>query len=364
MNNKLASKLLESATMHTSSTNTGEQSQQRKLQYYDDYSIASYSIQFQGCHHIQQWNNQDYYDDDIRVKTKRLVRFRLVPYEQCHSIPPWSSVFEKAQNSLGKYQDHGEYIVDLNTFVGAYVQAKVEENEALCGDCASGCYYGGDDDASSAQYASCISECYAENGCDEDVEQVLDYSGCAAYENYADDDADDDANAKEYYFGPYCARQGGEIRMNLFSDETCSTLVQCNGGRTQGHSCYKQKYGSQLPFTKKNIVQDACYPCSSNYQDLESDEGINYNNYDFGYARDVCTNVYTPAGKCEAHMTKGTGVDNACSYISSLKIGVSSDGYAVGVKRSLGADVAIILLGGGTVLMCSYIYYLNYLLSK
>lgn len=257
----------------------------------------------------------------------------------------------------------------MNTFVSAYVQAKVEENEALCGNCADGCYYAADDDASSSLYSSCMSACYQENGCDEDVEQVLNYAGCAAYENYVGDDyANDDANgnAMEYYFGPYCAHQGGEIRMNLFSDETCSTLVKCNGGRTQGHNCYRQKYGKELPFTKQSIVQDACYSCSSNYRDLESEDedDIDYDNYDFGYARDVCTNVYTPSGKCEEHMTKGTGVDNACTYISSLRIGVTNDGYAVGIKRSLAADAVMGALTIGTVVIGMYIYYLKHLLRK
>lgn len=378
----VAKQLLKSAVVPLPNNNAQEQQEQqqrRNLQYYDDgeeedeeydatQHISSYSIQFQGCHHIQQWNNQDYYDDDIRIKTKRLVRFRLVPYDQCRTLPPWSSVFETAQQSVGKYKDYGEYIVDLNTFVDAYVQAKVEENEALCGNCQDGCYYaGGDDDASSSQYSSCMSACYQENGCDENVEQVLDYTECAAYDNYVGDDyAGDDADEREYYFGPYCAHQGGEIRMNLFSDETCSTLVKCNGGRTQGHNCYRQKYGKELPFTKKSIVQDACYACSSNYRDLESyeDGDINYENYDFGYARDVCENVYTPSGKCEAYMSKGTGVDNACSYISSLRIGVTNDGYAVGIKRSLAADAAMSVLAIGTVVIGMYIYYLKHLLGK
>ena len=56
----------------------------------DTSRLAKYSIQFQGCHHLRHWNKDadDGDDEDVRVMTKRLVRFRLVPFEHCKSYNP------------------------------------------------------------------------------------------------------------------------------------------------------------------------------------------------------------------------------------------------------------------------------------
>ena len=45
--------------------------------------ISGYSIKFQGCHHISQWNKEAEDEEDVRIVTKRLVRFRLCPTDYC-----------------------------------------------------------------------------------------------------------------------------------------------------------------------------------------------------------------------------------------------------------------------------------------
>ena len=68
-----------------------------------DYSyIAEYSIKFQGCHHVQQWNDNIDEDNDVRIMTKRLARFRLCPTDQCSN--------DKSSGCTTKY---GDYIVDV-----------------------------------------------------------------------------------------------------------------------------------------------------------------------------------------------------------------------------------------------------------
>lgn len=68
-----------------------------------DYSyIAEYSIKFQGCHHVQQWNDNVDEDNDVRIMTKRLARFRLCPTDQCSN--------DKSSGCTTKY---GDYIVDV-----------------------------------------------------------------------------------------------------------------------------------------------------------------------------------------------------------------------------------------------------------
>ena len=68
-----------------------------------DYSyIAEYSIKFQGCHHVQQWNDNVDEESDVRIMTKRLARFRLCPTDQCSN--------DKSSGCTTKY---GDYIVDV-----------------------------------------------------------------------------------------------------------------------------------------------------------------------------------------------------------------------------------------------------------
>ena len=45
--------------------------------------IADYSIVFQGCYSIKQWNGDADDDGDVLVKTTNLVRFRLCPSGTC-----------------------------------------------------------------------------------------------------------------------------------------------------------------------------------------------------------------------------------------------------------------------------------------
>ena len=72
-----------------------------------DYSyIAEYSIKFQGCHHVQQWNDNVDEDNDVRIMTKRLARFRLCPSDQCSN--------DKSSGCTTKY---GDYIVDVRIYM-------------------------------------------------------------------------------------------------------------------------------------------------------------------------------------------------------------------------------------------------------
>ncbi len=312
--------------------------------------ISKYSIQFQGCHHIKQWNNDADGDEDVRLQTKRLARFRLVPTDKCHVVSPWASakVIRDAAAIFGRV-DYGEYIVDLNTFVASYLEAKQDE-----------CANGGDDGCGN-------------NGDDQNGGiDIYDYAGCAQFNWQTDDDGDDanGGNDVGYYFGPSCVSQGGEIKMNLFTDDTCSELAQCGkNGKTRGATCYTQKTGVILPGTKNSIIEEPCIPCTENYltlqQNIESsgEEGYDYSYFDYGYARDICTNLYDVSGKCEKNMKNGQ-YNNGCKYLEGIQIGVSSEGYAVAVRRSLIADgfIFVMLIGSGIVFL--YVTYLKSLLTK
>lgn len=298
--------------------------------YSQSSRISAYSIQFQGCHHIRQWNsNAD--AEDVKVYSKRLARFRLVPFQKCSSYNPWmdGGSIKRLFGSV----DYGEYVVDMNTFVQAYVEMKMEQ------------------DSSSSNY-------YNQNS--SNSLNLEDYTQCAAFNfNSGDDDA------YQYYVGPFCADQGGEIRLSLFTDDTCTTLASCNGGKNRGASCYKQATGSVLPYSDKSIIQDPCVPCSSTYSYLSTipAKKLDVSQYDFSYARDSCLTIYDQAGKCEKYMKNGE-YNYGCDYLSSIKVGMSSDGFAIVVRRSLVADVFLAFLVISVTFVGMYIFYLRYVLRK
>jgi len=366
----------------------------RALEEYDgsiNQHVAEYSIQFQGCHHIQQWNPEDYYEDDIRVLTKRLVRFRLVPYAACEKVPAWATYLQALKSQVGQFDDFGEYIIDLNSFVYSYLIAMSEgggSGEGLsCEDygevCEEACGNddGADDDCMSTCYDfySCYSDDAAVNDDAEEEERMdaLEYWQCAEvddYEAYDDDDNDDgDDEEQNYYVGPYCAEHGAAIKMGFFSDDTCSTMAKCNGGATRGASCYENVMGVALPYADMSIVQDSCITCSNNYIALdrlerqreaadEAEEEFEME-YEFGYTRDVCANIYDLSGKCESHMSQGYQYENACEYIEGIKIAVNEDGVVMGVVRSTTVDYVLLGLALGTVGLGMYVFYLSSVLS-
>jgi len=361
----------------------------RSLEDYSAYShIAQYSIQFQGCHHVQQWNSENYYEDEIRVLTKRLVRFRLIPYADCKVVPAWAGYLETVKNSVGQFDDFGEYIIDLNEFVYSYLVALSEgagSGDGLsCDDYGEACEETCGNDNGNDDADSCMTQCYEFYSCDtddaaaddaddanaEDKIDALDYAQCAQidYEPYDDAAYDDDDDDGEYYVGPFCANHGAEIQMGLFSDDTCTTTARCNGGASRGATCYEEVMGVALPYSDASIVQDPCITCSQNYVALsrlaeqEADSGVEVQ-YEFGYTRDVCANLYDASGKCESHMSQGYQYDYACDYIEGIKIAVSDDGVVYGVKRSSKVDKALLGLVVSSTLVGMYVYYLKYRLD-
>jgi hypothetical protein len=340
-------KLMSTSTLHQDDTQYGDHndhhnsSRQLGNSYYvannEGYSqssrIARYSIQFQGCHHIRQWNNNAD-DEDVKIYSKRLARFRLVPYEKCSSYNPWMDGV--SMKRLFGSVDYGEYVVDMNTFVQAYVEAKMEQDSAT---------------SSSGYYSQSSNN---------NVLNLEDYTQCTAFNFNSGDDY-----GYEYYVGPFCADQGGEIRLSLFTDDTCTTLASCNDGKNRGASCYKQATGSVLPYSDKSIIQDPCVPCSSTYSYLSTIpmSKLDISQYDFSDARDSCATIYDQAGKCEKYMKYGE-YNYGCDYLNSIKVGMSSDGFAIVVRRSVVADLFLAFLVISVTFLGMYIFYLRYVLRK
>jgi len=304
-------------------------SKARKLEGNDEQDttwIANMSLKFQGCHHISQWNPEADGQDDVRIESKRLAKFRLCPSNTCNS-----------GSARGCSKGYGDYIVDLDDFLATYLQNKegecenYKENSCNCGN------------ADDADY--CAQTCFKKAGMSHcyqagDGFELNNYLECAQY--------------GDYYVGTYCASQGGSVLLGMFTDDACTNFADNNGGK----STYYSVAGSALPFSDESIVDTSCYSCK---------DTSNGNNYGYYETKEVCSNVYEVSGKCESALSSTVSSinTNACSYISGIKTSGSSGVINSGARR--GNKVANGFIGVfavGFVLLGSYTYYLKTKLDR
>jgi hypothetical protein len=330
--------------------------------------VAGFSIKFQGCHHVSQWNDEADGDEDVRIETKRLIRFRLCPTDSC-----------SATSSSGCSADYGDYIIDMNTFLQTYYQAVENYNQYRCEytsqvlcDCADG-----DDKGDDFNPELCEYDCYVEHG----IESI-----CSDRNPYEDDqqqqqqgeqfDLADYVECREariqnngrmleqnnqYFVGPYCAEQGGAIFLGLFTDDTCTTYADENGGATT----YSSLAGTSLPYAAESIITLDCISCKEP-ADFNQDGN---DGEDADEVIEMCEQIYGMAGKCEAGL-EATGYvskanNNACNYISGIKV-VRKDGIItqVGSKANKTASIFIGIFVVAFVLLAAYVYYLKTKLDR
>lgn len=342
--------------------------------YEDDSFVSDYTLKFLGCHHVSQWKeasdeetqtnvndtDEEYYDDneqvereedDVRIMTKRLVRYRMCPNAGCN-----------AKKSTGCDSRYGDYVVDIHTFVYNYLMARQETNEILCDAYTEICEQqcdGYDDDSCSV---SCYSSYGAENcnndNNDDGTFDPLQYAQCAQFDQFTG--GDDDTSGNGYYLGPYCASQGGSIQFSLFTDNTCTTFSSC------GEECFYETMGYELPYSVESLTGEECNTCSE--QTLEQTiYNTNNDNEEDGKEepREFCTNLYQSSGKCETKMYIDYPNESACTFIEGIKI-LREDGVirTQSVKKSKGAALMIGLVSTISVCLFAYVYYLQTKLGR
>jgi len=361
VNSKLGSKIMQHA---------------RQLDQGNDYGsswVMNYSIKFQGCHHISQWNDEVDGEDDVRIATKRLVRFRLCPSNYC-----------SLENAGGCNSGYGDYVIDMNIYLEAFLESVQEYNEAKCAylENMSGC----DNDNNNGNADYCLYDYYAANGMadvcadenpyqnnynannnNQDAFDLGDYTDCAgANIQYNNNNGGRQLDqAVDYYMGPYCAEQGGSIYLGLFTDDSCTTFADDYGGK----EAYYSMTGRELPYGETNMITMDCYSC------MAADAQYNYNGNDNnnnngnngGYVSEMCEMVYSQAGKCENHLD-ANGVYpnyNACSYIQGIQV-IRKNGIIVssGSKANKTASIFIGIFVVAFVLLSAYVYYLKTKLDR
>lgn len=327
--------------------------------------MTGYAVKYQGCHQIKQWNDNADGDEDVKIETKRLVRFRLCPEDSC-----------SASKAAGCTNSYGDYIADMDTFMQSYIQGKQQQQEHNCEyhlayscDCNDDDAKGDDFNADYCEY-DCfnnagMTECiernpYAEDGAEEqeqfDIEQFME---CAQIEpaNGNDDAARRrlDEEEVQYFVGPYCSEQGGAIKLGLFTDDTCTTAAS---GVT-----FKDLMGYTLPYSgeDENIIDMQCLSCMEPQEVEQNNNGNDAEDADA--VNEMCEALYTYSGKCEANYPSGmlykTNM-NACTYMEGIRI-VRQDGIIdTGSSRpSAVATAFIVIFAMAFAAMAFYVWYLR-----
>jgi hypothetical protein len=331
--NSAAGRSLLAQSRELNNNNNNNNNNNDNSKYFDSDFVSGYSVKFQGCHHVQQWNNEANDESEVRIKTKRLVRYRLCPYESCSST-----------KSAGCTSKYGDYVVDMNTFVDSYLEAMEEEKGEICQEAASEC----DQQCNGGEDSSCMQACYKgfelsvclNDDAGNKQFNVQEYVDCAKY-NFGGRRLDNNDNI-QYYIGPYCAAQGGEIHLGLFTDDTCTTAAQ------NGDSKFYSANGYNLPYSSSSIISTRCMSCGTT------------DSYGATSVSDFCQNIYSLSGKCETKMSIDYPNESACSYVEGIKI-IREDGVirTSTTKKSKAAAVCIGMFLTVAVLLAGYVYYLR-----
>jgi hypothetical protein len=346
-------------------------SKARRLENDDeiDFSwVKDFSIKFQGCHHVSQWNEDGDDEYDVKIQTKRLIRFRLCPTDSCST-----------SNGGGCTSGYGDYIIDMNTFLESYYDAAEEYNQWKCEWTLANKCSCDDDDGQGDDFdeEKCEYDCYAEYSMteicsendyynDDDGDQgekfdLADYVECSQAEFNNDRRLEEEEVA--YYLGPYCSEQGGAIYMGMFTDESCTAFADGNGGA----NTYASIAGTSLPYSQKSVITMDCFSCKEP-EDADNNNDGN-DNEDEDEVIEMCEQIYSAAGKCETGL-QATGYiteanENACNYISGIKV-IRQNGIItqVGSKANKTASIFIGIFVVAFVLLAAYVYYLKTKLDR
>ena len=331
--------------------------------------VANFDIKYQGCHHIKQWNEEANGQDDVRIYTKRLVRFRLCPSGTCSST-----------SAGGCSSGYGEYIIDMDTFLESYVEARRQDLEQQCeyqinNVCGCDDDDGKDDgfDRDICEYdclvAAGLDECvdknpYADDAQEEEDQDMDQFLECQKLErnnnNNGNNNNGNNNNGEEeveYYSGPYCSEQGGAIKVGVFTDDACTEFAQ--------DITFYEITGYSINYLTESIVGEECFSCM---EPKDEDDGNNDNNNNNGNdaqdedeVREQCEALYQGAGKCEYDITGPYQKNQAgCNYMEGIKI-VRADGMldVSDARPSALATAFIVIFAMSFAAMGFYVWYLR-----
>ena len=327
----------------------------RKLEdYYNDITwMADYSIKFESCHFIVQYDQEGGEEVASKTKVQHLAKFKICDSSKCNS------------------KCGGEYLVDLATFVDSYTEFQMEEQEYFCEltreNC--NCQYANDDEV-------CENQCYADAGQDYCIElqdeyeeefEVQRYLECEKLE-LQNQEYDQYGQEIEYFVGPTCSKDGTKVNLAVFSDEFCS--VRADNGIYSQNNYYKKS----LPYSSESLVQANCISCEERDRDAQAEQygnnnaygnnnnaygnnnnayGNNYGNNNNAYnnqnnkeVTEICETNYELAAKCEKGLDVLYPKNDDCEYVTKTiyqqEEGGGSSGVAVGFAWFFAITTAIL----------------------
>mmetsp|Transcript_38626 Transcript_38626/g.46598 ORF Transcript_38626/g.46598 Transcript_38626/m.46598 type:complete len:399 (-) Transcript_38626:99-1295(-) len=277
-----------------------------------DYSwIADYSIKFSGCHSFYNFASEEGGDggggdDDMAQNfyNQKMITFNLCNSNSCNS------------NNKKTCSGGGQYIVGMDDFLNAYIEAKEEEKEYNCEVVKENCYCNDDTDDE-----VCEQQCYEDAGLDYCIEveydddrveefDVQEYLECKEMEMNGNNNNN---NNYQYFIGPKCSSDGSSINLGVFTDENCMTAA--NDGIYQ-----KYNYGNSLPYSSESVIGNDCMSCLAP-NDADDDGGDDGGEVEL---TELCQEMYESSGKCEQDMSGLYYPNNGgCDYINNILPAIS-----------------------------------------
>ncbi|KAG7356136.1 hypothetical protein IV203_000822 [Nitzschia inconspicua] len=313
--------------------------------------VKNFSIKFQGCHYVQQFNDQrregggegNAASDGVQLQ--QLVRFRLCPTKTCSS-----------KNSKGCNSKYGDYVtteikakISMPNTVSMIASSRLEWNN----DASIEIPTKKKKDKKRTVLTS-NGTWNVPNGSTIERERRRLEDADAAAEEEEEEEQEEEQRGSGLFIGPYCSGQGGAIYLGGFLDEDCTKFAD----KKNGVETFELLSGMELPFASDNIIRtETCLSCQNNANWEENGE----NNGQNDEVADLCQEVYYSAGKCEGKLTSGTVAEpnnNACSYIDGIQT-FRYDGVAKAKSGNAGTTFFITLLILAIMALCFYVYYLR-----
>lgn len=329
----------------------------------DNFSwVAGYSLKFQKCATSDDYYGGYFGGDDNGgndrqnyngMYKQRLVHFKLCPTGACDSC-----------------SNGADYVIDMNEFVEAYIESKLDAQEYNCEMVRENCY---NDDEYTCYMNAGLDYCGDNdnnNGNNQAVEfQLEDAVECKeldvddeALQYYYYQEQQNGGNQQQYYngnnqnqemklfVGPYCSSNGKNIHLGVFMDETCSYAAPSG-------TYEKFAYGQTLPYSEESLIDDECVSCK---EPQDQDDNNNGDQEDEDEVLEICERLYEESGKCESGLADGTTYypnTYGCEFISSLK---APGKMAGGSKSSIPASKVFAGLFAATTLAFAGVAYYLY----
>lgn len=334
-----------------------------------DYTwVADMSLKFQGCYHTQSWNDEADGDEDVRISTQRLVRFRLCPTETC-----------AMESAGGCSSGYGDYIISMEEYLEAYFEAVEQDQEYSCeyekeyGDCICD----GDNQDDGFDEEICEYDCYMAKGMEycvdrnpynddeEEEEEEMELREMAECRQLDIDNGDrkkrklEEEEEVEYFVGAYCSSSGASIHLGVFTEETCSQFADEYGGASTYAAL---TYGKELPYASSTMIGSECMSCK---EPQDADQNNDNDNQDEDEVKEGCEQLYEAAGKCEQGLDIQYPNNYGCNFMEGIKI-VRKNGVVVsgpGSKNTT-ASIFVGLFACSFILLGGYAYYLKTKLDR